>query len=275
LNDYYTNPIDFGQQDEGQSSGEDGSRAHTLRCRGGGRVSAGRCGWRARAGAGPLLVVGGGAHGGSALGGEEPAAGHRHWEMRPACAEAGKGRNDKEAEGGAGGRARQRERRRVAPDLVPAARRSPPWPPSPLTRVGSVPARSTPSHLPPPYLRVAPWSATVSWWPRGRRSRRLLLPAPATVERPRFGRRARAGEGRRSMGLGGAGGRRNSYARRAAEFPATLWGGGRGESEREMATGGGGGEESRVREGANGGGEGRRGVRLGFWAQGWARGGGY
>jgi hypothetical protein len=36
-----------------------------------------------------------------------------------------------------------------------------------------------------------------------------------------------------------------------------------------MATGGGGGEESRVREGANGGGEGRRGVRLGFWAQGW------
>jgi hypothetical protein len=77
------------------------------------------------------------------------------------------------------------------------------------------------------------------------------------------------------MGLGGAGGRRSSYARRAAEFPATLWGGGTGESEREMATGGGGGEESRVREGANGGGEGRRGVRLGFWAQGWARGGGY
>jgi hypothetical protein len=71
---------------------------------------------------------------GSALGGEEPAAGHRHWEMRPACAEAGKGRNDKEAKGGAGGRARRREPQ-VGARLPVLSRSGPPPPPRPLCRL--------------------------------------------------------------------------------------------------------------------------------------------
>jgi hypothetical protein len=77
------------------------------------------------------------------------------------------------------------------------------------------------------------------------------------------------------MGLGGAGGRRSSYARRAAEFPATLWGGGRGDSEREMAMGGGGGEESRVREGADGGRGGPKGSEIRVLGAGVGWGGGY